>query len=201
MKKKLSRRSKWILLTVSLLLLLIALICAMPHLEDVLYPRDYAAIVEEEARLYGIPSNLIYAVIHTESGFDADAVSHAGACGLMQLMPDTFLWLSHDMLGESYTDKQIFDPRINIHCGVYHLSRLYRRYGDWITALAAYNAGDGRVNSWLEDPSMVDARGFLIADQIPITETRNYVSRIQKAFAVYESQIPSGATPFDRRTK
>lgn len=162
-----------------------------PKIDRALYPREYQAYVERYAKQYEVPENLIYAVIRTESDFDPEAVSSVGAVGLMQMMPSTFRWLSDDMLGEHLEDGMLYDPETNVRYGVYYLRRLYDRYGDWPTACAAYNAGNGRVDGWLEDSSLTDLQGHLIIDRIPIGETRAYVRKIQKAYQAYQRLYPS----------
>ncbi|MBR2622230.1 MAG: lytic transglycosylase domain-containing protein [Clostridia bacterium] len=162
-----------------------------PKIDRALYPREYQTYVERYAKQYNVPENLIYAVIRTESDFKPDAVSSAGAVGLMQIMPSTFRWLSDDMLGEDLEDGMLYDPETNIRYGVYYLRRLYDRYNDWPTACAAYNAGSGRVDGWLEDSTLTNLQGNLISDRIPIGETRIYVRKIQKAYQAYQRLYPS----------
>ena len=148
------------------------------------YPREYAEYVETYAEQYGVPETMIFAVIRTESGFDSGAVSHAGAVGLMQIMPDTFAWLTNEMLFDHLDAGMLYDPETNIKYGTYYLSRLYDRYGDWALALAAYNGGQGNVDEWLEDPAYADGEGGL--KEIPFRETRQYVKKALKARDVYE---------------
>ena len=80
-----------------------------PSVDEALYPRKYQAMVEKYAKQYDVPVNLVYAVIRTESDFKSDAVSSAGAIGLMQMMPATFRWLTDDMLGECLEDEMLYD--------------------------------------------------------------------------------------------
>jgi soluble lytic murein transglycosylase len=148
------------------------------------YPRDYAEFVEEYAAEYGVPETVIFAVIRTESSFHSGAVSPAGAVGLMQILPDTFEWLTNEMLFDHLDEGMLYDPETNIKYGTYYLSRLYDRYGDWNLALAAYNAGPGKVDEWLTDPEYADGAGGL--KNIPFKETRNYVKKVGKARDVYE---------------
>ena len=148
------------------------------------YPREYAEYVETYAEQYGVPETMIFAVIRTESGFDSGAVSHAGAVGLMQIMPDTFAWLTNEMLFDHLDEGMLYDPETNIKYGTYYLSRLYDRYGDWALALAAYNGGQGNVDEWLEDSAYADGEGGL--KEIPFRETRQYVKKALKARDVYE---------------
>ena len=120
------------------------------------YPREYAEYVEIYAQKYGVPESLVFAVIHTESSFDSGAVSSAGAVGLMQMTPDTFAWLTDEILFEHLENGMLYDPETNIRYGTYCLSYLYDRYGNWETAIAAYNGGLGNVDKWLEDDKYAD---------------------------------------------
>lgn len=162
-----------------------------PNIDRAMYPREYQTFVRHYAKQYDVPENLIYAIIRTESGFDPDAVSSVGAIGLMQVMPSTFRWLSDDMLGEGLADGMLYDPETNIRYGIYYLHRLYLRYGDWQTVCAAYNAGNGTVDRWLTDASLIDQRGELIPDRIPIGETKAYVKKVKKAYESYCHLYPS----------
>jgi len=145
----------------------------------------YQDIVEEYATKYDVPITLVYAVIECESSFRENAKSSVGACGLMQLMPVTFNdvceWLSLD-----YTVEQIMDPKVNIQCGTYYLSRMYRMFDDWELAVAAYNAGPGNVQKWLKNDDYVDD-GKLV--YIPFKETSNHVQKVVKAWDKYETQM------------
>ena len=102
----------------------------------------------------------------------------------MQLMPDTFRWLTQDVLHEYLEDGMRYDPETSIRYGACLLSRYYLRFGRWELAFAAYNAGETRVDGWLADESLADGTGGL--RRIPYRETRHYVSKVQKAVSVYE---------------
>lgn len=117
---------------------------------------SFSQLIEQAAQKYGVDPDLIEAVIQTESNYDADAVSSAGAQGLMQLMPATASSLG-------VTDS--FDPAQNINGGVKLLSQLLDQYdGNVKLALAAYNAGPGAVAKYDGVP--------------PYKETQQYVSRV-----------------------
>lgn len=193
MKKRLAKRKFLTLFTIFLSLIAVCMTLYFifePDIDRALYPREYSEFVEHYAKQYNVPVNLIYAIMRTESSFKSDAVSSAGAIGLMQIMPSTFRWLSDDMLGEKLDDAMLYDAETNIRYGVYYLSRLRDRYGDWQTACAAYNAGNGTVDRWLSDHSMTDIRGNLIPERIPIDETRVYVQKVKKAYAAYSRLYP-----------
>ena len=153
-------------------------------LERNAYPRDYSEYVSVYAEKYGVPEELVYAVIRTESDFDSGAVSGAGAVGLMQLMPETFRWLTDEILFDHLESGMLYDPETNIRYGTYYLSALYDRYGDWELALAAYNGGLGNVDKWLADDRYADGEGGL--KKIPFRETRQFVKRVTAAREKYE---------------
>lgn len=150
--------------------------------EEIVYPTKYEEIVSRYASEYGVPDNLIFAVIRSESGFDPEAKSSVGAVGLMQLMPASYEWVSW-RLGEETTEIGRSDPEINIRCGTYLLSYFYSEFSDWDLAIAAYNAGDGRVKNWLNDPEISD-NGKLT--DIPFPETKNYLNKVKNAWEAYD---------------
>lgn len=104
----------------------------------------YAAPVAEAAQRFGIPELWIWRVMHAESRGKVGAVSHAGAMGLMQIMPGT--WAS--LTARHRLGADPFDPRANILAGAAYLRAMWDRYGDARLMLAAYNAGPGRVDAY-----------------------------------------------------
>ena len=89
----------------------------LTQIEKLIYPcpEEYSAFVETYAREYGVPEELVWAVIKTESGFDSSAVSHKGAVGLMQMMPETFEWLTNDILHDNHEVGMLYDPETNTY--------------------------------------------------------------------------------------
>lgn len=163
-------------------LALINLIARSPGLIDnVTHPILYSELIDEYSGEYGVPPEIVCAVIETESSFRADAVSDAGATGLMQITEQTFWWLL-SRAGEDMSADELFRPEINIRYGTYFLSLLYEEFGDWDTVYAAYNAGRSRVHRWLEDPA-VTKDGHL--ENIPIAETAEYVVKVRKSAERY----------------
>lgn len=145
------------------------------------HPQKYAESVEKYAAEYDVPESVVYAVIKTESGFTPDAVSLKGAIGLMQINPDTFDWLCSKTGGEANA-LLLYEPDTNIRYGTYFLSLLHNEYKAWDTVYAAYNAGRGRVNSWLASEEY-NNNGRL--KNIPYEETASYVKKVEKAQSVY----------------
>ena len=148
------------------------------------HPRKYENLVSLYAETYAVPESVVYAVIKCESNFNASAVSDAGAIGLMQLMPETYEWLCAYHLHETYEPGLLYEPATNIRFGTYLLSFLYLRYGNWETAFAAYNAGIGNVDEWLQNPDYIDGSGLL--KTIPFRETAEYVKKVSKNRSVYQ---------------
>lgn len=183
MKKHRTGRILLRLLFVALVLILLAFHLYPRYLRS-LYKIEYQDAVETYAAAYGVPTDVCYAVILTESGFNEAAVSHAGAVGLMQLTPSTFTYLC-GKLGEDLPAEAIYDADVNLRCGIYYLSMLYARFGVWETAFAAYNAGPSRVSRWLKE-SGEDGR----LSEIPIEETKNYVARVSRAREYYQKLYP-----------
>ena len=150
-----------------------------------IYPDDYSDIITEEAQANNLDVDLLYAVIKCESNFDTYAESSAGAVGLMQLMPSTFTHLQQTLDGEvKYDQNLLSSPAINIHYGAYYLKTLLDRYGgDETLALCAYNAGMGNVDNWLDNEAHSSNGEDL--DNIPYSETNNYVSHVLKTKNIY----------------
>ena len=149
------------------------------------YPRKFRAHVEQYASLYGAEPNMIYAIIKAESGFDPEALSPRGAMGLMQLMPDTYLYDIRGKIGSDAEPNVLYEPEENIQAGVYYFAKWYRYFGTAVEALAAYNGGIGNVQKWIAN-GLTDAYGFLDADQIPFSQTRAYVKRVLEYKAKYD---------------
>ncbi len=146
------------------------------------HPIEYGDIVAACSAEFGVPEEMIFAVIHTESNFDPEAVSRAGAKGLMQIVEPTNEWIAFRM-GEEPMNERLFEPEFSIRRGTWLLSYTYNKYGSWEVALAAYNAGIGNANKWLADPSY--SSDGVTLDVIPFYETREYVERVMEAAEKY----------------
>ena len=153
------------------------------------YPIAFSGEVASAAKEFDLPEELIYAVILTESSFDPNAISHANAKGLMQLTDDSNEWTAL-ILREKPEIERIFEPEMNIRRGCCLLSYLIREFGSVETALAAYNAGIGRVKNWLQLEEY--SKNGVTLDKIPISETRNYVEKVIKSRDKYQKLHFSG---------
>lgn len=147
------------------------------------YPLEYKAEIIVYANMYELDPYLVMGLIFTESRFDPDAVSTAGATGLMQIMPETGAWLAEKMELSDFDSAQLYDEAFNIRMGCYYLKLLSDYYGVLRTALAAYNAGIGSVNGWLRDPAC-SADGVTL-DTIPYPETAEYVEKVAENAEMY----------------
>lgn len=166
------------------------------------YPLAYTDIVAKEATENHLDPAFVYSVIKTESNFKSDALSRAGAVGLMQITPDTFEWLQTKLKSDTeYTTQDLFRPEINIRYGCKFLSLLLEKYDKRETALCAYNAGMGTVNSWLKD-TKISSDGETI-ERIPYQETRSYVGSVLNNYQNYSKlyQFNSKGEEIDGKKK
>jgi soluble lytic murein transglycosylase len=154
--------------------------------QEVSLPLRHDDIIRQQARDKGLDPALIAGVIYTESRF-RDQTSHAGAKGLMQLMPETADYIAQKSGGTAFEQGDLATPQVNIAYGSWYLRYLLQRYDGNVTlALAAYNAGEGKVDEWVAG---ANARGerFQVAQHIPFAETREYVVRVLDARRRYRN--------------
>jgi soluble lytic murein transglycosylase len=139
----------------------------------------------------------VLGLIRQESAFNAQAVSPAGAMGLMQLMPDTAKQIGKQLNVAKFKDERLTaDPKFNITLGRAYLDKLVDRFGgSYVLATAAYNAGPNRVRQWMDtygDPRQADTDVVDWIESIPFDETRNYVQRVMENLQVYRSRLTKG---------
>ena len=133
-----------------------------------------------------IPVTFGFAIARQESAFMPDAKSSAGALGLMQMIPSTAKITAKRHNLRFANTNVLINPHTNITFGTAHLGTLMRRFNNnRILASVAYNAGPGRVQSWLDPTLPVDAW----IETIPFTETRNYVQNVLMFAAIYGSRL------------
>jgi soluble lytic murein transglycosylase len=149
---------------------------------NLLYPMAYRELVESAAGEFTIDVGLVFSVIRTESAFKADIVSHAGAMGLMQLMPAT----AEERAGAlKISDPDVTDPQTNIRMGTSHILWLFER--DWTTCpmdiMISYNAGGGNLRKWRARYEGLPP--LLLAEALPPKETRDYIRKNLLALIVY----------------
>lgn len=160
-----------------------------PRAQQMAYPMEYCDLVEGYAQEYSLDEAHVYAVILCESSFREQAKSSAGALGLMQIMPETGRWIAGRLgEGEAYTDEALLDPDTNIRYGCWYLALLSRLYGgDMDTVSAAYHAGMGNVDKWLQNGEY--SRDGVAIDSTPFPATNSYMEKVHAVYEVYKERV------------
>ena len=145
------------------------------------------------AAKHGVDPALIKAVVWRESWFDPRATGTSGEVGLMQIMKDTASdWASAEKLA-LFTHSQLYDPGKNTECGAWYLRRLLARYRNTdnpiVYALAAYNAGPGRVTKWSQGAAATNSVEFL--RQMDFPGTKKYVGKVAGRYQHYREIFPA----------
>jgi soluble lytic murein transglycosylase len=154
--------------------------------KEIKLPLRHEDVIRQQAADKQVDPALIAGVIYTESRF-RDQTSHAGAKGLMQLMPETADYIARKSGGTRFERADLATPQINIAYGTWYLRYLLDKYkGNTILTLAAYNAGEGKVDQWRGEAAAQGER-FKVASHIPFKETRDYVHRVLAAQRDYRS--------------
>lgn len=148
------------------------------------YPLDYGSVISGNARLYHLDPALVAAVVYEESQFDPNARSGAGAVGLMQLLPDTARGIALRTGGTHFDPAtDLLNPDLNVRYGCWYLNHLRQKYAAYPNgpelALAAFNAGQGNVDTWIADTPA----GQPVS--IKFAETRAYVADVERLQRLY----------------
>lgn len=173
-------------LIILLLIVIIVCIVVLWLYKNIFFPRKYKNIVEQACSIYKADPNLIYAIIKQESKFNKDAVSKSGAKGLMQIMDAT----AQDMVKEIYSidsnNYNIYDPYTNIFIGTKYISYLINYFdGNYYLAIVAYNAGMGKINSWINGDYTQYNTFSDVYECIQYNETRNYLTNVLNNYNYY----------------
>ena len=165
---------------------------------EIRFPVLYAAHLDQNAAAQGIDRSWAYAIVRQESTFNPDIRSHAGATGLMQLMPATASQVAQKHHGERAPSvQQLTEPARNIRLGTTYLrTQLERLYDNPVLATAAYNAGPGRVRQWM--PAH-DTDADIWVEMIPFKETQDYVRRVMAYSVFYDHRLGAPPRPISRR--
>ncbi|MDD3109934.1 MAG: lytic transglycosylase domain-containing protein [Eubacteriales bacterium] len=156
----------------------------------------YQRLIDSYAAEYQISPAFVAAIIKCESNFLPRAVSSADARGLMQIMPDTGVWLAGRLGTPNYTIDRLFEPQLNIQFGAYYLAYLSSHFdGHPVMVAAAYHAGLNNVKLWAMNHA-ADQR-TLNVNELPMSNTRDYVRKVMDAYAIYYEQdaMEKGAVP------
>lgn len=155
---------------------------------DVRFPMAHREPLTREAKKRGLHSSWVFAVTRQESAFMADAKSHAGAMGLMQLMPATAKETARRFGIPLSNPNNTLLPNVNIQLGAAYLSQIYGQFnGNRVLASAAYNAGPGRVRQWLRGADHLSYDVWI--ENIPFDETRQYVQNVLSYSVIYGQKL------------
>ena len=166
------------------LILLFVIVINIKSIFKYFYPIKYEANIVKYSQRYEVDPCLIAAVIKAESNFDGNAVSNRGAYGLMQIMPDTGIWIANNMELKDFKVEKLYDSEINIAMGCWYINNLNTEFdGNINLVLAAYNGGRGNVQKWLKDEKYSDDGKKL--NNIPFEETDKYVKKVKTNYNIY----------------
>jgi len=150
-----------------------------------LFPRPYWDPLRRYSEENGLDPYLVASLIRQESEFNPSAISHANAYGLMQLLPKTGKGEARKEGLHHYNTDSLLDPTTNIELGTHYFRQMIDHFGGQVEyALAAYNAGEDRVEDWRTSGNFRDVEEFV--ESIPFTETREYVEAILRNAEVYK---------------
>ncbi|WP_417787259.1 transglycosylase SLT domain-containing protein [Stutzerimonas xanthomarina] len=157
---------------------------------DIRFPMAHRSSLVNAAKAREIHPSWVFAITRQESAFMADARSHVGATGLMQLMPATAKETAKRFDIPLSSPKQVLNPSVNIQLGAAYLSQIYGQFnGNRVLASAAYNAGPGRVRQWLKNAEHLPFDVWV--ENIPFDETRQYVQNVLTYSVIYGQKLNS----------
>ncbi len=182
--KKANRKPNRLNLIITVLAIAVAVLALRYYIYDKQFPLHYFEIIEKESRDNSVDPYMIAALIKAESGFMYNAVSSKDARGLMQLTPDTAQWCAGEISYDGAID--LFDPKVNIKLGTWyfahHLNEKYN--GEIDLMLAAYNAGPGNVDKWLQNEKY--SQDGTAIENVPYKETKNFIKRVNLYYTIYK---------------
>ena len=150
-----------------------------------IYPQPYRDFVSTSANRFGISLEFIYSIMRQESAFDPNARSHMDAFGLMQLLPQVAKKSARRHAIRFSKAEDLYEPHVNIPLGSAHLRKLWDRYnGDFVLAVASYNASEKAIEGWLRTRYRGDTLEFI--EDIPYDETKQYVKLVMRNYIAYQ---------------
>jgi soluble lytic murein transglycosylase len=166
------------------IILLFVIIFNIKSILKTFYPIKYQDSITKYSQKYDINPYLVAAIIRAESNFDEKAVSHREAYGLMQIMPETGMWIAESMKMKDFKVEELHDADVNISMGCWYINSLNNEFnGDIELVLAAYNGGRGNVQKWLKNKEYSQDGKTL--DNIPFEETDKYVKKVKTNYNIY----------------
>ena len=175
---------------------------AMPgQLHRMMYPMAYRETVFSNSEKNKLDPLLVLALMREESSYEPTAISHAGAMGLIQIMPPTGGDIAKRLKIQPFEAKMLLQPELNIRMGTWHLSGLVKRFGERVQKIStdgsdhsdivkilssgAYNGGEARMQRWVERYGIEDIDEFI--ENIPIYETGRYIKKVCHSYEMYKS--------------
>ena len=150
-----------------------------------IYPFHYQDIINKYSKKYELDPLFVISMIRTESGYGAEAISSAGAYGLMQIMPSTGKEIAQKLKIRSFNPSMLFQPETNIHLGIWYMKNLMNSFdNNHALVSGAYNGGQGRMKRWLEASDLSDIDEFI--EDITIYETRNHIKKVMDSYYIYK---------------
>ena len=184
MNKKTKRKNtkKIFIILIIIIFLILFISSSKEQMIKMTYKKEYSEYVSKYSQEYDVEEDLVYAIIKVESNFDSNAKSNKEAQGLMQLMYSTAEEIAKK-IDINLTKDNILEPEININIGTKYISILIEKYNCIELALAAYNAGSGNVDKWI-DNGTIKSDGSDI-ENIPYKETNMYVRKVMRDYNIY----------------
>ena len=181
------KNKKIFIIIIAILIIVVFLGIFKNKILKIIYPKTYKEIVSVYSEKYNVEENLVFALIKAESNFNSEAVSHRDAIGVMQIMEET----AKDVVNKNSIKienenikQELLKIDNNINIGTKYLSTLLEKYKNKEIAVAAYNAGIGTVDGWIQK-GIIKSDGSDI-ENIPYKETNNYVRKILRNYKLYE---------------
>lgn len=181
------KNKKIFIIIIAILIIVVFLGIFKNKILKIIYPKTYKEIVSLYSEKYNVEENLVFALIKAESNFNSEAVSHRDAIGVMQIMEET----AKDVVNKNSIKienenikQELLKIDNNINIGTKYLSTLLEKYKNKEIAVAAYNAGIGTVDGWIQK-EIIKSDGSDI-ENIPYKETNNYVRKILRNYKLYE---------------
>lgn len=183
-KNKKERKGKYFL---AFLLTVIFVVGGLFAFYKIRYPVKYQDEIAKYSDSYSLDRTMVASLINEESSFNPNAVSKAGAIGLMQITPSTGQFVANKLGDTNYDASQLFEPDTNIKYGCYYLKYLREKFVDTKVVLTAYNAGETTVRLWLKD-KQYSTDGVTLS-KIPYNVTDNYTTKIINGMKHYSNRI------------